>query len=503
MSKLQRWTVLLIVSSALFLIVLDMTVLYAALPRLTHDLQATASEKLWIINAYALVMAGLLLGTGTLGDKIGHKRMFLLGLLVFGIATLVAAFSQSPAMLIFGRVLLAIGAAMMMPATLSLIRVTFTDNNERSMAIGVWASVAAGGAGLGPLIGGFLLEYFWWGSVFLINIPVVVVALIAGWFLIPNSKEEDSKPWDLLSSVFIMIGMVSLVYAVKEASSRTGDLTVVLMAVVIGMVGLALFVDRQRRLVYPLVDFALFKNRLLIGGVLTAIFSSSVNIGFMYALTQRMQLVEGMTPFEAGTFVVATPLASFFAGAFAGWLLPRLGTAKMLWGTLVVASIGLLMFYISYEDMSRTIQFISLMVLGLGIGAATTTASSAIMNNAPVERAGMAASVEEVSYEIGGAIGVAVLGSVLSFLYTHSFEIPERLSDVSQVVRDSLDEAILVSEALPQAQADLLVEIGKVSFNQGFVGVMIVSMVILTVTAVVVWNMTRNVTTDQDNFGAH
>jgi DHA2 family multidrug resistance protein-like MFS transporter len=503
MSKLQRWTVLLIVSSALFLIVLDMTVLYAALPRLTHDLQATASDKLWIVNAYSLVMAGLLLGTGTLGDRIGHKRMFLLGLIVFGVATLVAAFSQSPAMLIFGRVLLAIGAAMMMPATLSLIRVTFTDNNERSMAIGVWASVAAGGAGLGPLIGGFLLEYFWWGSVFLINVPVVLIALVSGWFLIPDSKEEDSKPWDLISSVFIMIGMVSLVYAVKEASSRGANLQVVLIALVIGVIGLVLFVDRQKRLAYPLVDFALFKNRLLIGGVLTATFSASVNIGFMFALTQRMQLVEGMTPLEAGTFVIATPLASFFAGAFAGWLLPRLGTAKMLWGTLVVAAVGLLLFYLTYQGSPSAIQFIALMILGLGIGAATTTASSAIMNNAPVERAGMAASVEEVSYEMGGAIGVAILGSLLSFLYTRSFIIPESLNQVSQVVRDSLDEALLVSESLPQAQADLLIDVGKNAFNQGFVGVMALSMVILVVTAGVVWNMTRHVTPEQDNFGAH
>lgn len=370
------------------------------------------------------------------------------------------------------------------------------------MAIGVWASVAAGGAGLGPLVGGFLLDYFWWGSVFLINIPVVLVALVSGWFLIPDSKASESKPWDLLSSIFIMIGMVSLVYAVKEASSRNADLITVLIAVAVGVIGLALFVDRQRRLVYPLVDFSLFKNRLLIGGVLTATFSAAVNIGFMYALTQRMQLVEGMTPLEAGMFVVATPLASFFAGAWAGWLLPRLGMARMLWGTLVVAALGLLMFYISYEEMPHTIQFIALMVLGLGIGAATTTASSAIMNNAPVERAGMAASVEEVSYEVGGAIGIAVLGSVLSFLYTRAFEIPSGLNHVPQVVRDSLDEAMLVSETLPQAQAEALVELGKTSFEQGFVGVMIASMVILTVTAGVVWKMTRHVTREQDLLSA-
>ena len=171
----NRWLVLAIVSSALFLIVIDMTVLYTALPRLTHDLAASASEKLWIINAYPLVVAGLLPGVGSLGDRLGHKRMFTAGLVVFGLASLAAAYAPSAEVLIAARVLLAVGAAMMMPATLSIIRLTFEDENERSFAIGIWAAVASGGAAFGPVVGGILLEYFWWGSVFLINVPVVLI----------------------------------------------------------------------------------------------------------------------------------------------------------------------------------------------------------------------------------------------------------------------------------------------------------------------------------------
>src|SRR5690606_23367082 len=176
----NRWLVLAIVSSALFLIVIDLTVLYTALPRLTHDLRASASQKLWIINAYPLVVAGLLPGLGTLGDRLGHKQLFLGGLLVFGMASVVAAFAPGADVLIGSRILLAVGAAMMMPATLSIIRLTFDDEKERAFAIGIWAAVASGGAAFGPVVGGVLLAFFWWGSVFLINVPVVLVAVVVG-----------------------------------------------------------------------------------------------------------------------------------------------------------------------------------------------------------------------------------------------------------------------------------------------------------------------------------
>ncbi|WP_345483447.1 MFS transporter [Shinella granuli] len=194
MSRGKRWLVLAVVSSALFLIVIDMTVLYTALPKLTHALSATAAEKLWIVNAYPLVVAGFLPGLGTLGDRLGHKQMFMAGLIVFGLASLGAAFAPSPALLIAARVALAAGAAMMMPATLSLIRLTFTDEKERAFAIGIWAAVASGGAALGPVVGGLLLEYFWWGSVFLINVPVVLVALAASAVLLTRRAETAAAP---------------------------------------------------------------------------------------------------------------------------------------------------------------------------------------------------------------------------------------------------------------------------------------------------------------------
>ena len=220
-SEKSRWLILLVVSSALFLIVIDMTVLYTALPSLARDLGTDASEKLWIINAYALVVAGLLPGLGTLGDRVGHKRMFIAGLCVFGVASLVAAYSPSSTILIGARALLAVGAAMMMPATLSIIRLTFNDERERALAIGIWGAVASGGAAVGPLVGGVLLEYFWWGSVFLINVPVVLVALVAAGVFIPRSKGNREVGWDPVGSLQILVGLVGLAYAIEEVAKET------------------------------------------------------------------------------------------------------------------------------------------------------------------------------------------------------------------------------------------------------------------------------------------
>ncbi|BBI33554.1 MFS transporter [Cohnella abietis] len=484
LSKFQRWLVLAIVSSALFLIVIDMTVLYTALPTLTYDLAATASEKLWIVNIYPLVIAGLLPGLGTLGDRVGHKRLFVIGLAIFGIASLVAAYAPIPLVLIAARALLAVGGAMMMPATLSIIRTTFVDERERSLAFGIWASVSSGGAGIGPLIGGLLLEHYWWGSVFLINIPIVIIALILAIFLIPNRKMNGSKPWDLIGSVQIMTGLVGIVYAIKEISRRQGSYEVGLISAVIGIIALILFVRRQRKSATPLIDFALFRDPRFTTGVVTALLSCFALIGMELIVTQRLQLVLGYSPLEAGLFIIFAPIASFISGILIGLLSHRANKMKVQWICLLVAGSGMGMLLLVHNG-NMLPQVTALMIMGAGLGGAMTAASHSIMINAPVEKAGMAASIEEVSFELGGALGVALLGSLSSFVYTASFVLPEGLA-VSPVVRDSLDEALRIARDLPAATGSTLVEIAKTAFNKSFSVVLAAAAMILVIASCII-----------------
>lgn len=481
MAPRNRWLVLAIVSSALFLIVIDMTVLYTALPRLTYDLGATASEKLWIVNAYPLVVAGLLPGLGALGDRLGHKRLFMAGLLVFGAASLAAAYAPSPAMLVGARVLLAVGAAMMMPATLSIIRLTFTDENERGLAIGIWAAVASGGAALGPVIGGVLLEYFWWGSVFLINVPVVVAAFVLAAALLADRPGEAGRPWDLVGSVQIMVGLVGVAYAIKEISKRAPSWEAALVAGLTGAVAIALFVRRQRASSAPLIEFGLFRNRLFSSGVAAATVASAALIGVELVFSQRLQLVLGLSPLQAGLLILPIPLASFVAGPLAGLALPRLGGERAMWLSLALAGLGLAGFLLSFEA-HAAIWLSALAMMGFGIGAAVTAASSAIMLSAPEDRAGMAASVEEVSYELGGALGIAVMGSLMSAIYTAALVLPGGLA-VDPTARDSLDEALMAAESLDPAAAESLVGLARAAFDQAFVSVVALAAALLLATA--------------------
>ncbi len=477
----RRWLVLAIVSVALLLIVIDMTVLYTALPRLTRDLAATASAKLWIVNIYALVVSGLLLGMGTLGDRLGHKRLFMAGLGLFGLASLCAACAPSASLLIAARALLGVGAAMMMPATLSLIRLGFADERERALAIGIWASVASGGAAFGPVLGGLLLEYFWWGSVFLINVPIVLLALpLAGW-LIPAGGPTSRRPWDLAGSLQAMAGLVGTTYAIKEAGKQSPDWFLAALALCLGLAFLALFVRRQRRSSDPLLDFALLRHPAFACAVASALVAAAALIGMELVLSQRMQLVQGLSPLQAGLAVLPLPLAAFVAGPIAGHWLPRLGSARMLPAALLVSALGM-GGYLLVHGMAGWPQVAALSVLGLGIGAAMATASSTIMQSAPADRAGMAASVEEVSYELGGALGVTVMGSLLSAVYSARLPLPAH-TPWPPAVRDSLDEALLAADRLPPRMAAQLTELAHTAFDAGFAAVLASASMLLMATA--------------------
>lgn len=478
----KKATVLALVSSALFLIVIDMTVLYTALPILTHDLHATATEKLWIVNAYALVVAGLLPGLGTLGDYVGHKRMFLTGLMIFGAASVLAVIATSPEMLIIARVILAIGAAAMMPPTLSIIKRTFVDEQERAFALGIWSAITAAGAGLGPVIGGGLLAYFSWHSVFIINIPIVVIVLILSYLFVPNYPVQKTGRWDVISSIQIMVGLISVVYAIKEVTKQGPNFIIAGTTLVIGLIAITLFIMRQRKVQQPLINLKIFKNIHFTVGTLVAIVTAFTMMGFEYILSQRLQLVLDLTTFQAGLIVMTMAVASLVGAIGIGMILTKYGTIKLQWVTLMIAWVGIILFY-WILDGSLVIQIITLMLVGLGLGGAMTLASTAIMTNTSDENSSMAASIEEVSFEFGGSLGIAVLGGLFSMFYSLSFNFKDSGIDLAKD-KGSLDETLIQAKQQPESISKPLIAAGKLAFDQSFSIIMMIGSVIIGATII-------------------
>lgn len=467
----KRWLILAILTSTLFLIVVDMTVLYTALPRIMQTLDASASEKLWIINAYPLVVAGLLPGAGMLSDRIGHKRLFMTGLPLFALASWCAAFSPSAQMLIASRVFLAVGAAAMMPATLAIVRQVFIDEGERAMAIGIWAAVASGGAALGPVLGGVMLEYFWWGSVFLINVPIVLIVIPFAWALIPAGSSNQRRPFDVIGSLLVMVGLVGVIYALKELSKIDVSLITLLIAALVGVFSLAWFVRRQKHSAQPMIDFSLFRNRYFASGVAIAVISMIALTGIELVLTQRLQLVLGLSPLMAALFMLPVPAAAALGAPLAGKLMPRLGERRIILGGFTLTALGIIaQVLLAHSDM--LLQLISLFIIGFGLGGTFTAASTAIMLNTPEEKAGMVAAIEDVAWELGGVLGVTLLGGLMTAVYSHRLALPPGVVNGNGAY-DSIDEALRIAATLSNDKAEMLVQLARSAFDQAFLAVLI------------------------------
>lgn len=439
----QRWSLLLTLASGLLLIALDNSILYTALPTLSRELDASAGQSLWIINAYPLVMAGLLLGAGTLGDRLGHRRMFLAGLWIFGLASLAAAFAPNANALIAARAALAVGAAAMMPATLALIRLVFTDERERNLAIAIWGSVALIGAALGPMLGGLLLQQFWWGAVFLVNVPVVVIALVATHLLAPAPVADSRRHWDALSSLLALVALSGLVLGIKALASTPIHSMQAAGGWISFVIAAWLFARRQRQLPYPLLDFALFRNPAFTSGVLAAAFTMFAIGGLQLVTTQRFQLVADFTPMQAGMLVSLLALGALPAAIGGGAILHRVGLRPLLSGGLAAAALGTFI-------VATTVQWplawiiVGSLITGVGLGATISVASVAIVGNAPDHRAGMASAVEEVSYELGALLAVALLGSLIAALYSMTVVLPPGTPETAS---RSLIDALTIADA--------------------------------------------------------
>lgn len=478
----RRWAALAVLVGAVLLLAIDGTVLYLAVPSLTRDLAATASQILWIGDIYSLALAGLLVTMGTLADRIGRKRLLLIGSLAFGAASALAAFAPSAEWLIAARFLLGVAGATIMPSTLSIIRNMFDVPAERTRAIAIWAAASGGGIVLGPLVGGALLEHFWWGSVFLINVPVVLVLLVSGIVLLPESRDPAPGPFDPISAGLSMIMIVPSVYAIKHLATGGVDL-ISLLCLLVGVAAGFVFVRRQQRLPVPMIDIALFRNPAFSGAVLANFIAIFALTGLLFFFSQYLQLVRGFRPLIAGVAEMPATLASIAVVALVGVALRRLGAGRAIGVGLGVAAAGLLFVAVAEGAESYLWLGLALIPVGLGIGLAMTLSTDAVVSAVPPNKAGAAASISETAYELGVALGIAVLGSVVTLIYRGGLVLPADLPAESRAaVEDSLATALSVLEP-----GSPLVGVVQHAFVQAMQTTSVIAAAATALAAVIAW----------------
>jgi EmrB/QacA subfamily drug resistance transporter len=444
----NRWLALGVLCVSLLIIVIDNTIVNVALPTLVRDLNADLSELQWVVDAYTLTFAGLLLLAGTLGDRYGRRRTLVGGLVVFGAASGLAAFASSVDHLVLTRAVMGAGAAFIMPATLSLLTSVFADARERAMAIGIWAATAGVGVALGPVVGGFLLDHFWWGAVFVVNVPIAVGAVIGARALVPESRNPVPQRIDWMGAALSGIALVALVWGIIEAPGAGWTSTRVVAAFVTAAVGGVAFVSWERRISEPLLDVQLFRNARFTAASLTVMVLFFALFGFLFLSTQCLQLVLGYSPLEAGVHMLPYACAMIVAAPLSSKVVSRFGTKRVVTAGMLTFAGGLAVAATLDAASSYRPLGLAMVLMGVGMGLAGAPATESIMGALPPDRAGIGSAVNDTTRELGGALGVAIVGSLVSSLYRRSMvdrlpaDVPPAAVDAA---RESLGAAVHVS----------------------------------------------------------
>ncbi|CAA9238999.1 MAG: Uncharacterized MFS-type transporter [uncultured Acidimicrobiales bacterium] len=464
----RRWFLLGIMCLSLVMVVMSVAGLNVAIPNLQTDLGATASELQWIIDAYALVFAALLLPAGALGDRFGRKRALLLGLVIFAFGSVVGGLGTAAPQIIVGRVINGIGAAFIMPATLSLLTTIFPPE-ERSKAIAMWAGFAGAGGALGPIVSGGLLERFWWGSAFLVNVPVVIGVVVAVAIFSPTSKDPESTPLDPVGALLSLVGLASLVFGIIEGPERGWSSPSVLIAFGVAAVALTGFVAWERRSSHPMLPLTFFRDRRMsVGsGVVTVAFF--VMFGLFFLFSFYLQFVRDYSPLSAGLATLPLAVALVAVAPRSAALAARLGSGPvMATGFLFVAAgFGVLSF------ISRTTAYpvlvVALVLLGVGMSLTAAPATGSIMSSVPHAKAGVGSAVNDTTREVGGALGIAVLGSVSSAVYRSSIDLDDLPlpPPVREAAEESVGAATFIARQLPEGGTVLADRAGD-AFTQAF-----------------------------------
>jgi DHA2 family multidrug resistance protein-like MFS transporter len=466
----REWFGLAVLALPCLLYSMDLTVLNLAVPKLSAALRPTNTELLWIVDIYGFVLAGALIPMGVLGDRVGRRRLLLIGAAAFGCASVLAAFAQSVEALIATRALLGLSAATLAPSTLSLLRSMFLDPKQRTFAVGVWiASFSAGGA-IGPLIGGVLLQFFWWGSVFLINLPVMLLLLAVGPRLLPEFRDPQAGRPDILSAALCMTTVLGVIYGIKRIAGHGAD-WVAAATIVSGLVIGAVFLRRQWKLAEPFIDLGLFRRVTFSAALAVNVFGFFVAFGTFLLVAQYFQLVIGLSPLAAGLWSAPSGIA-FVVGAM---LTPRI--VNHLRPPYVIA-VGFAIAAVGFGVLAQTgtrhdlaVVATAYTVFSVGLAPVFTLASDLIVSTAPPERAGAAAGMSEMSAELGGALGIALLGSVVTFIYRGAITNTlggDLSSNALETARDSLGGALSVAGTLPYDLGAALVSASRSAFVEAF-----------------------------------
>jgi DHA2 family multidrug resistance protein-like MFS transporter len=495
----REWIGLAVLMLPTLLIAMDLTVLHLAVPSLSADLQPSSSQLLWIVDIYSFLIAGSLITMGTLGDRIGRRRLLMIGAAAFGFASVLAAFSTSAETLIAARALLGVAGATLMPSTMSLIRNMFLDPRQRTAAIGVWVSGFSVGSAIGPLIGGLLLENFWWGSVFLLGVPVMGVLLVTGPLLLPEHRDPNPGRFDLLSAGMSLTAVLLVIYGLKQfAENGLGWLPALLVGVGL-LIGLA-FIQRQRSLADPLIDLRLFRVPAFSASLVTYTLGIFAAFGSFLFIAQYLQLVLGLSPLQAGLWSVPGAITFIIGSNLAPVIVQRVRPVFVVAGGLVVAAIGLgLLIPIGLNSLVLVVTGNTLMALGFGFTFTLTV--DMVVAAAPPERAGAASALAETGAELGGALGLAVLGSLGVAVYRSQVlaALPQGISpELAKAVQETLGGALVVAAQLPDELAVVLLGAAREAFVLGVQLTSLIGAVVMIGLAILTTVMLRHIDVDAE-----
>jgi DHA2 family multidrug resistance protein-like MFS transporter len=467
----REWTGLAVIALPCMLYSMDLTVLNLAVPLLSAELKPSSAELLWIVDIYGFLVAGSLITMGTLGDRIGRRKLLLIGAAAFGIASVAAAFATSAATLIAARALLGVAAATLAPSTLSLIRNMFLDPAQRTVAISVWIMSYSAGAAIGPLIGGVLLEHFWWGSVFLINVPVMLLLLALGPVLLPEFRDPAAGRMDIASAVQSLAAVLAVIYGLKRIAE--GDAGWIAgLSIVAGIAVGAMFLRRQARLADPLIDLKLFRVPAFSAALAVNVLGFLTCFAAFLFIAQYLQSVIGLSPLQAGLWGLPSALAFIGGSMLTPAIVRRFHPAHVIAGGMTVAAAGFVLLAMVDEVASPLAMLVTgSVVFSLGLTPVVTLTTDIVLTAAPPQRAGAASALSETSSEFGGALGIAVMGSIVTAIYRGEIAVslpPDVPAQAAETARGTIGGAVSVAGELPGALGAELLGAARAAFAQAF-----------------------------------